>query len=469
MISSLYGLQTKKSTYLVLIVVSFFHLKSILHDYGWADDWAFISGYRVNSEEISEEHLSGLRPLLQFLMDISFGNIQNYENLYVLRLISLIGMLLLTFSLIEFLIDEGYSRTFASIFGLFLNLLPTFWMYTNWATVFTYPWVCLLTVLAFRVYKRSKVIGFFLNTVCFLVYQPAAVFSVFLVFAIFLKHKSISRKCYEYLVSLILSAALGYLIANLVVHVLDSPIKERTNLVDSPTEFVEKILWIVSRPIFLSIRPFIIESSGFLAVLISILGILLSTASLLNLFSRKSLWRSFFSLTTIYFVGLLPVLVIAENLIEFRTLPATSSVGLLLVLWGGQIVLAKIRFVRIEVITALTLTTLSFYASNKIDSIFLESFESNKKAIVLLAEQADETTRYLIYSDQITWPQNNYIGALSVISDLQMPWVPIGQVSQILKINESRVTRTGEPSASSPPSQVLINLSLIRQELKPVN
>ena len=374
-------LKGKSSTFLVLLVASCFHLSSLLHVYGWADDWAFISGYRVSSEETSNEHLSGLRPLLQILMDISFGNIQNYENLVFLRLISLMGILLLTFTLIEFLLDEGYSRSFSLSFGLFFNLLPTFWIYTNWASVFTYSWVCLFAVLAFRVYKQSRLAGILLNTLCFLVYQPAAVFSVFLVFAVFLMHKSISRRNYFYLLSIILSSACAYVIANLVVHFLNSPIKGRTNLVDSPTELVEKILWLISRPIFLSIRPFVIESDGFLAVVISIIGVLLSAVTLLNLSSGISIWKSFFNLAFIYAIGLLPILVIAENQIEFRTIPATSSIGLLLVLRGGQIVFSKIKFLKIEVITLALFALLTFYAGNKISSIFLESFESNKKAI----------------------------------------------------------------------------------------
>jgi hypothetical protein len=465
----LYRIKTERRTFLVLLVASLFHLSSLLHAYGWADDWAFISGYRLNSEETSSEHLSGLRPLLQVLMDISFGNIQNYENLVFLRLISLIGMLLLTFTLIEFLVNEGFSRNFALSFGLFLNLLPTFWIYTNWATVFVYSWVCLFTVFAFRVYKQSKFAGILLNTLCFLVYQPAAVFSVFLLFAVFLRHKSISRRDYFYSVSIISSAAFAYLIANLVVYFSNSSIKGRTNLVDSGTDLVEKILWLVSRPIFLSIRPFVIESTGFLAVVISMIGVLLSAVALLNLFSGSSWWKSSLNFSLIYALGLLPILVIAENQIEFRTLPATSSIGLLLVLRGGQLVFSKIKFLKIEVVTLALFAALSLYASSKVSSIFLNSFESNRKEILLATQQANETTRYWIYSDQLTWPQNNYIGALSVKSDLQMPWVPIGQISQILKIDESRISMIEKPFVSSPPGRIVINLSLIREKLKPVN
>ncbi len=465
----LYSLKAKRITFLVLLVTSLFHLSSLLHVYGWADDWAFISGYRVNSEEIESEHLSGLRPLLQFLMDISFGNIQNYEKLVFLRLISLIGMMLLTFTLIEFLIDEGYTRSFAFSFGLFFNMLPTFWIYTNWATVFTYSWVCLFTILAFKLYKQSKLAGILLNTLCFLVYQPAAVFSAFLLFAVLLRNKSISRRDFFYLTSIFSSAALAYLIAKLVVFFSNSQIKGRTNLVDSGTELAEKILWLISRPIFLSIRPFIIESNGLLAVVISIIGLLLSIVALLNLFSGRSFWKTSLNVVSIYTVGLLPVLVIAENQIEFRTLPATSAIGLLLVLRGGQMVSSTVKFVKIEAVTIVLFVALTFYASGKVSSIFLESFESNKKEILLATQQANKTTRYLIYSDQLNWPQNNYIGALSVKSDLQMPWVPIGQISQILKIDESRISLTEKPFASSPPGLVVINLSLIRQELKSVN
>jgi hypothetical protein len=199
------------------------------------------------------------------------------------------------------------------------------------------------------------------------------------------------------------------------------------------------------------------------------IGVLLSAVAILNLFSGSSWWKSSLNFSLIYALGLLPILVIAENQIEFRTLPATSSIGLLLVLRGGQLVFSKIKFLKIEVVTLALFAAFSLYASSKVSSIFLNSFESNRKEILLATQQANETTRYWIYSDQLTWPQNNYIGALSVKSDLQMPWVSISQISQILKIDESRISMIEKPFVSSPPGRIVINLSLIREKLKPVN
>lgn len=65
-------------------------------------------------------------------------------------------------------------------------------------------------------------------------------------------------------------------------------------------------------------------------------GFLLSIAGLLE-FSNKMRDLKFLAGIGIFYIfGLLPIIPIAENQIEFRILPTTSVMGLLLVLIGVQ-------------------------------------------------------------------------------------------------------------------------------------
>jgi hypothetical protein len=446
-------------------VSAFFHLWHALQDYGWADDWAFLSGYRTNGKEIRQEHLSGLRPLLQPLMDVSFGNIDSYENLVYLRIISVVGMILLTHTLITFLLQLGYSKSIAMSFGILLNLLPTFWIYTHWATVFTYSWICLFSVFSYKVYLRNKALGIFGSTLCFLVYQPAAVFSMFLIFARFLKNKELRSQDYLFSLSIVASSMCAYVLAKLTTLLFDSPTKGRTNLVDSGSEFIDKAIWVASRPVVLSFRPFIIESHGFVSILATVAGFVLCSVTLINLAKYKTIWSCVLNLTLIYVIALLPVIVIAENQIEFRTLPATSAIGLLFVLSGFHFVFSKRKIVPTGILLLPIVCLVLLYAGSKIQSVFIDSFNVNKKLIEGFVETSQRDSKYLVIIDQEPWPQKNYIGSLSVISDLQMPWVPQGEIAQILGVNESVISVSDAHSTAEVANLILIPLTEIRSRI----
>ena len=450
---------------LILFISTFFHLWHALQDYGWADDWAFLSQYRTNGMEVRQEHISGLRPLLQPLMDVSFGNIDSYENLVYLRITSIVGMILLTQVLITFLIQLGYSKTIAMSFGLLLNFLPTFWIYTHWATVFTYSWVCLFSALSYRVYLRNKPLGIFVSTLCFLVYQPAAVFSIFLIFARYLKNRELTTQDYFYSFSIIASSMFAYVMAKLAILLFDSPIKGRTNLVDSASELIDKTIWVMSRPVVLSFRPFIIESSGLISILVTVAGFFLSSVAIFNLAKNKSIWKCVLNLTLIYVIALLPIIVITENQIEFRTLPATSAIGLLLVLSGIQLIFSRIKIVPSAVLYFPIACMVLLYAGSKVQSVFIDSFDVNKKLIKAIAETSHRSPEYLVILDQEPWPQRNYIGSLSVISDLQMSWVPQGEIAQVLGVDESAISVSYDHSIDTDPNRILVPLTEIRSQV----
>ncbi len=450
---------------LTLFISAFFHLWHALQDYGWADDWAFLSEYRTNGVEVRQEHLSGLRPLLQPLMDVSFGNIDSYENLVYLRITSIIGMILLTKVLITFLIQLGYSKNIAMSFGLLLNFLPTFWIYTHWATVFTYSWVCLFSALSYKVYLRNKPLGIFASTLCFLVYQPAAVFSIYLIFARYLKNRKLTTQDYLYSFSIIASSMCAYVMAKLAILLFDSPIKGRTNLVDSASELIDKTIWVMSRPVVLSFRPFIIESSGLISILVTVAGVFLSSVAIFNLAKNKNISRCVLNLTLIYVIALLPIIVITENQIEFRTLPATSAIGLLLVLSGIQLIFSRIKIVPSAILFFPIVCMVLLYAGSKVQLVFIDSFDVNKKLIKAIAETSNGSSEYVVIMDQEPWPQKNYIGSLSVISDLQMSWVPQGEIAQILGVDESFISVSYADPIAEDANLVLIPLEEIRSQI----
>jgi hypothetical protein len=459
-----------KAHVLVLIFSAIVHLVSVVKSYAWADDWAFIAGYRTNSTEIRIEHTSGLRPVLQLIMDQSFGRISHYENLIFLRLIGLIGLLLLIHQIMKLLREIGYSKFVVFGFGILINFLPTFWIYTNWASVFSYTWVCLLSLLSFSLFGRSKLLGLVLIIFCFLIYQPAAVFSSFISVAYLVKSGKLDVRNRIYLLYVFVGSFFGFLIGRITGLIVELPLKARTEIVDSPPELFEKIAWVVTRPVVLSLRPFIIESEGTLALTATLVGFVLALCSFWQV-SRSadfSLVKFGLSLILVYSIGLLPLIVIAENQIEFRTLPATSCFGLLFALVGANYLVDKFTKAKgVVLLTGITgLAALTFYSHEKVHLVFIDSFRQNYDFIKSTQNGLNSQDLIVVITDTEPWPQRNNIGALSVKSDLQMPWVPIGEISQILRVREDQVFLQLPDNDEVVTLENLIDLRELRKQLE---
>ena len=425
----------------VLIFVTLLNSFSIFRKFAWADDWAFISGYRSETAEVKFEHYSGYRPIMQKIMDLSFGNLSNYEHLIFLRLLSVIGMAVLTVLVMKSLEKYGYSRFIRVTLGCGLNLLPTFWIYTNWSSTFIYPWVCVISILSLNLFAKYKVISILLLVVAFMIYQPAAVFSVFLMFANYLRVGRFSRSSSSYLVGIVFSAVTSLILSKAINQALAVPTKARTGFLSDPIEIGQKVIWLATRPLALSFRPFIVESHGIVPLALMAAGFMLSIAGLVDLSRNRNNFKLIAGTGLFYIFGLLPIIPISENQIEFRILPTTSAMGLLLVILGAQSLQSKIQVPRMLAIPIVVLSIFgtTLYSVNKIQDVFIEPFKRNK--IYLLEKSSGKKiNKVVIVSDyNIVWPQRNYIGALSVTSDFQMPWVPIGEVSQILGIDESQI------------------------------
>lgn len=458
----------KKFDYIgIALFIGLFNSVSIFHKFGWGDDWAFMNEYKNGISKVNYEHYSGYRPILQKIMDLSFGNLNDYSQLVILRIVSLTGLVLLTLKIMSVLSRQGFTRKVLIALGLLLPLLPTFWIYTNWASVFSYTLVCLISIYAFEFFDRSKSLSFTLLIICFLIYQPAAVFSVFLVFSQFLRNRILSFKNYQYLLTIFISAISSVIIGKAINSILDVSGKQRSNMVDNPNEAMEKIIWVVTRPLVLSARPFVIESQGLIPLIASIVG-LAATIFLFALLA-KGINKLLFvvNLGLLYSLALLPVLVISENQIDFRILPVTSTMGLLLLISGFSDWISRFKGFKPLEFTAfiLVLSTVTLYSALNVNKVFIKAFTNNESFIK--SYEIDESDRgILIIGDDVGWPQNNFIGSLSVKSDFQMSWVPVGEVSEILDVPNSQITYTQKEDLGSNLEPVIIDLGKYKESLK---
>ena len=466
--SRIYSFSSKNSHYICVVAFVFlFHSFSILRKFAWGDDWAFISAYKQGALGVTTEHYSGYRPLLQKIMDFSFGNIHNYEDLVFLRLIATLGLVIVVWLLMEKLGKLGFSKNFTCAVGLGVSLMPTFWIYTNWASTFIYSWVCALSILSLNLFDKHKLISFSVIVTCFLIYQPAAVFSVTLIFAAYIQKGKLSRANIQYLSAVLTGAIFAIATGKMLNQLLDVPAKTRTGFISSPGEFIDKVIWLASRPLVLSFRPFLVESHGLVPLGITVVGFALSAVAFMHIAKKGGLLRNIYSFIALYCFGMLSLLPISENQIEFRILPTTSAMGLILVGIGVQTIFKQKSppFFLKSLIGVLVIFVVAVYSETKIQQIFIKPFQVNQKLLLDVAG-TNSLEKVIIISDySVAWPQRNYVGALSVISDFQMPWVPVGEVSQVLRIDESKITLVDSKLKNVQPNVLVINLNSFRDKL----
>ena len=310
-------------------------------------------------------------------------------------------------------------------------------------------------------------ISFSVIVASFLIYQPAAVFSVTLIFAGYIQKGKLSRANIQYLSMVLIGAIFAIATGKMVNQLLDVPAKTRTGFISTPGEFIDKVIWLVSRPLVLSFRPFLVESHGLVPLGITVVGFALSAVAFMHILKKGSLLRNIYSFIALYCFGMLSLLPISENQIEFRILPTTSAMGLILLGIGVRTIFEQKSppFFLKSFIGILAIIVVAVYSETKIQQIFIKSFEINQK-LILNTMNTQIPEKVIVISDySVVWPQRNYIGALSVISDFQMPWVPIGEVSQILRIDESRISLVDSKTTDNKANVVVINLNSFRDKL----
>jgi len=409
-----------------LIINGFF----VISRYGWADDWAFMVAY----EEFGTtgEHFSGYRPILELFFNLSFPLIESTEDLSILRAIASIGVSFLAVKIYNFNRKAGYSKLFVLSLALLTPLLPSFSIFARWATVFIYPWVALLAFIAGEQFLKKRLfIAWILLCVCFLTYQPAATFALVPLALLFLKKVVPTGTVYKFALSAVFCFGLSTLVGYLFNLAFGIDTKERASVISNPVELFEKLVWLTSRPFLLSFRPFLIDSPTVIDLVLYFSLVVVVLIALMY-FAKVNLLKvmdfSFIlGLVVLFFLSVLPLVPIVENQIEFRTLATSSTLGLMLLIRLVEVLTTRINssrgFLAISLALFLCITTYNFYWSKE---VFVDSFNTNEYFVEMSLSSKENlqsvTINYRIdYSK--AWPQREYLGSLSVVSDLQMSWV----------------------------------------------
>jgi hypothetical protein len=183
--------QTSKTQLDVIAAISIFatvfstYSVVLFNTFGVLDDWYFLHNAITGQAGTLSLLIGAGRPLNAFILDTGFSAAGSVERLALLRLVTIVGISLLGFSIYKFSRVQ-HIDFFTSLFiALAVVLLPSFHVYAAWAQHFTTPYAGTLALFSayvltpessFRDRSRLALVAFsaIFLLVSLLIYQPLA-------------------------------------------------------------------------------------------------------------------------------------------------------------------------------------------------------------------------------------------------------------------------------------------------------
>ncbi len=388
------------------------------------------------------------RPLYGLGLYLFFGLANSVENLWILRLIGLIGIILLSDS-----INTRLLRASSSGWSVFASTIAftsiSFQFFTHWATTFMYPWAAILSLTGLTFWakgsKVSRMIGIAYLLLSLMIYP---LLSFFLFSVVFVEWYFTDFKFSNYVTKLkstILYIGTGSTILFISIALIrvfnPSGLNARVGFV-SLSELPEKFVWFVSRPVALGFRPFFLTSPTFSQLAITALPII----ALLSFFAlRKTNYnlmntgKLFLALAVTIGFALTPLLVVSQNQIDFRLLGAVKWLIETLLIGGIFEFLSAFFGMRRRAISGLLAGVLAMLALYNVNQVFDANFKTHYlqgvsffKASITRCDPTELKNGVLTLSRTKAWPSRPLVGVLSQTTDLASEWVPVNNMKLYL-------------------------------------
>lgn len=455
-------MKSKTDTLIVLLATLIINGYFVVNIYGWSDDFSFALQY--DEIAISGENIARFRPISEIAFALTFPLIESTSDFSFFRAVSTIGVALVALKIKQICLFAGYGKMFSLFLAIGVMVLPSISIYWRWATAFLFSWVLLMGLFSADSYfKGKRMRSFVMAIIAFLTYQPAATAGIIVATILFLKDKIRLTAIFVFTIWLALAFSIATALSALLLELLDVETTGREKLVDSPMAITEKLIWVLTRPLVLMLRPFLVDSPTLVEAATSTIffgGLVL--VGILIKHGISKMVHKLIGFFVLFLAGLIPLLITQENQIEFRTLASTSILGLILTMDALKSILEKLRARRYATwVACVALSLLIAYNFNWSRQVFLVTYNNNYNCIVSYLKDESSVGRgpmTYVAGDAAPWPQRDYVGALSMISDLQSPWVFPGFFALSFGTVPSRIV-------DAPNYEAKIDLNLIREKL----
>jgi hypothetical protein len=417
----------------------------------WSDDYPAL----MDTPGFAQHVLRDGRPTAAGIFSISFSLLGDPTNAWILRSFALIALLLIFLFLSNRIGNSKHRNT--GIFSMAIAFcLPSFQMYVHWSLTWLFLWAALAGLYSYHYWSSrqilKRVLAVLLLVCALTVYPPTALFF----FAALVVLSALNESTTPKLVSdlrqastlLMISGILAGLIVFVSLQIAGVSANKRVSILTA-SDIPEKFVWILSRPIVVGFRPFMVDSPTPIAALLTGLpvmaivffGIWKQSKNL-----KEPIFIRFFWFSLAFAFSLLPIIMTADNQIEFRVIPGYCwGIAVLAVFFLSHLIDNSLRkFIRNSKIQnfllALTPLTLSLLAIISINLHYSELFGSpyQKKNAFLntsltTCSNEGKIKNILILSPDLPFPSRPRLGVFSMSTDLGSNWVPKPNVELLLE------------------------------------
>lgn len=452
-LQALRKIQPRHFFFLGVMLVVLVYLKPIFSVWLYSDESDYFSESTTIGRQFAEDgNLFG-----SFIYNhVSLLLANSVEDLWRLRLLSLICLLLIinNFSAQVMLFNQSRVIQFLIPFTLTLPAPMTF---ISFAMIWQGSLGMLMAYFASIFWLKSnggiRIVSIIILSLS-MTMSPVSAFAIFGVHAaLFILTRARAANYLKTVVSLLflygISGALSVLTLLFVKSVFNIEFSARVGLVNS-NDIPEKIYWIFSRPIAVSVRFFDISSPSTFNALTQVL--LVSTLLVLgfvrqNRVLKENVFKRIFIFVMLVLLSITPLIITWSNQIEFRYIFGPSfAVFLAASMMVLELMhLKKKIYVSLSLILSISIATLGIVTvANNTDRQFVSPFKSKNDFIVSeisnCLERDPVINQLIIKSPQTGFPSRKNIGIFSQITDLDSPWVPVPAVKNVLKMLELEVS-----------------------------
>ena len=462
----------------------------------WSDDWGYIYFANDSSRNILHDAVASGRPILGILDQFAYQSNFILNNLIVLQIFSISGLLFLQLAIFSKFRNSGLPNPIALLVPLTLILIPGIQGHVYFLSCSPYSWACLFGFLSYdSINSRhpSRIsFGCTLFLVSFLIYPAGAMFYFFSYLIDYLHNfrngKTFRGNVHHLFVTSVKMGACSVgsiLIAMLVRAHSGISQSSRIEVVNSVEDVVQKVIWVFSRLFVSEFRVFTVASPspGRAAIELAIV-LTLFVLFILKPLSELTINRTlnFGLLLLIPILGALPNLMILENQFEFRTLTATYAMSLTLwvysihemikrllqgsLLKSNRLLLKGDKPIFIVFLPLVLLTAYHTQQDSKglwVEPSLIRDEVTNSNLQGLDSEGNEAVC--MVIPEQLYEPLNR-LGIYSLQSDLVSSWVPEPYMKLQLKrfsMNFDRQIRVSRNKDECGPLDTLIDYSVLKK------
>jgi hypothetical protein len=465
------------------IPVAAVYLPLALFRYAWSDDVPSLA-YDAGSKPFAD-----LRPIAGVLERVAFSFMDGIGSLWILRSLSVFGIVLFAVTTQVLLRRWGFSTQLGILGGISVAFLPPFHGFVGFAVTWLAPYLFLLGGVAgllvveppMRRGRWPSVAGLFLLILIFLTYPPSAMcawgFLGVRAAVIRTSPSQLMRESLRLGVAVAVAGITALGVALIVRSTMSVDTDMRVRLIGSLGELLDKLIWFVSHPVVVAARTYQISSPGFVeAALTGGVVLLLIAVGLFLRFAGRRRDR-FGAVCLLFALASLTMsfhLIVPDNQIEYRFMTGLSvTIWLYLVVallsirdqvlklvppQKSQALQQVVSGTGIAAFTFLCVVT-AHLAWTNVHQVFIEPWRIKETYLTQqLARFADG--RYdeilIINPEYGAWPHRSNIGIYSTRSDLSHSWVAIPNVRLLIEehspdmasipIVESKTARLVPPS-----------------------